>query len=144
MKMSEKPRLTRNVFIKQRLKCAFFRKIKQAKPLPSNMKTDINPFSSRNMRSSDSSHSEIDPDSLKGTGVLVPEVKFDSAINMDNWNPCHGIVKSFSSFSRTLWKLTLLESSSRKVQMSIGSCWLKRQLVGGGATSNTEITILRV
>ena len=102
MKMSERPRLTRNVFIKQRLKCALFRKIKQANPLPSNMKTDINPFSSRNMRSSDSSHSEIDPDSLKGTGVLVSEVKFDSAINMNNWNPRHGIEALLFVFKKAM------------------------------------------
>ena len=54
------------------------------------------------MRSSDSSHSEIDPDSLKGTGVLASEVKFDSAINMNNWNPRHGIEALLFVFKKAM------------------------------------------
>lgn len=113
MKMSESPKLTRNVFMKQRLKCGFFRKIKQANPLPNNMKTDINPLSTRNVRSSESSHSGIDPDPLKGDAVPRSQWNLILPFKKKVRNHNHRI-EAFR-FVFTKGKLPLSESSSRNV-----------------------------
>ena len=138
--MSASPRLTRNVFIKQRLKCLFFRKIKQANPLPSNMKTDIIPFSSRNTRSSESSHSEIlDPDSLKGVGVLESEVKFDSSIKKIDWNRSHGI----EAFLFVFTKVIKIDCPKQAAEMFVNLKLLVERATERCKNFQTEITILR-